>query len=576
MDKRNGLRCASRISVGISMLVLLLITNASAIGQGFTVTSVSTSEVFTKNTNPGQVYWVINVQIDGGGQSITGTIDPSLIKNFMNGKVYTKKNFKIDIKSVNEQVLYDISNEGKGIYRYKFLRFDAPQTCVLGICWRTGEPQLCSNNTNWNIEFGRTYFGYTSKRYCVTKEQVGVKGVYQNPLLKFDANIRLDLGDIVKEKTICSGSAIGCEGSSVSFDDVGTATWTGSLVTGEPAPNQDNFVAVNRLDSNRWQIVRKSDFESYLPSALDTDRDLDRYQDLFKGYSDVVAAERDLNNLINSINGKTNDLLNTDTSFTSSPFTKDTNTGKITVTLERKLTSQNIVFRIRADKVGIYIPSGQPKILDIKTNKFRSGETGSINIQVTNIGDAAGTFSAMLTNCDPITQTTSSQTSRKTLQPGDVDTISMEVSGGNVSEDITRTCSLKVYDANDPSSETISDVTVQLERPRICVPNEIFADGNTIKRCNKDGTIIEIVENCKYGVEYDTRGNIICGEPDQSELLRTGLNDTGLTPVVAGVCNIMDNVPNILSMIFPGPIGILKQGCNIINNPMDFILNQFT
>lgn len=575
MDKRTGLWYAFRITIGISMLIFLLVTNASAIGQGFTVTSVSTSEVFTKNTDPGQVYWVINVQIDGGGQSITGTIDPSVIKNFMNGKVYTKKNFKIDIISVNEQVVYDISNEGKGIYRYELQSFDAPQSCLI-ICWRTGEPQQCSINTNWNLEFGRTYFGYTSKRYCVTKKQVGVKGVYQNPLLKFDAIIRLDLGDIVKEKTICSGSAIGCEGSSVSFDDVGTATWTGSLVTGEPAPNQDNFVAVNRLDSNRWQIVRKSDFESYLPSALDTDRALDTYQDLGKGWSDIAGAGINLNNLINSINIKTSDLLNTDTSFTSSPFTKDANNGKITVTLERKLTSQNIVFRIRADKVGIYIPSGQPKILDIKTNKFRSGETGSINIQVQNIGDAAGTFSAMLINCDPITQTTSSQTPRKTLQPGDVDTISMEVSGGNVAEDITKTCSIKVYDANDPSSETISDVTVQLERPRICVPNEIFADGNIIKRCNKDGTIIEIVENCQYGVEYDKEGTIICGEPDQSELLRTGFNETGLTPVVAGVCKIMDNVPNILSMIFPGPIGFLKQGCNMINNPAEFILNQLT
>lgn len=558
------------VYIAIFIFLILNIQPIDATGQGFTVTSVSTSEVFTKITDPSTVYWIINVQIDGGGQSITGTIDPSTIKNFMNGKVYTNKNFRIDINSANEQVVYDIIDEGVRINKYQLESFDAPQSCPLGLCYRTGDPQQCSN-ADWNIELGKTFFGHTIKRYCVTKQQEAIKGVYQNPLIKFDANIRLDVGDIVKEKTICSGSTLGCDGSSVSFDDVGTATWTGSLVTGEPAPNQNNFVAINRFNSNRWQIVSKSSFEYYLPSALDADSRLNSLANLFKNYGDVGAGDREINNVISSINVQTDNLLMEDSSFTSSPTTKDSNTGRITINLERKLTSQNIVFRIRADKVGIYIPSGQPKILDIKTSKFRSGEEGKIEIQVQNTGDAQGTFTAKLENCDLIIQTTSSQTSRKTLQPGDIDTIPLIISGGNVSEDITRTCSVKVYDINDPDVLTSSNVNIQLQKPRICDPNQEFADGNTIKRCNKDGTIIDIVENCKYGIEHDKKGNIVCKKPEPSDLVRAQLNDTKIHGDVKNACNIVDNIPGLLSVF--EPIGIIKQTCALFTDPKELILN---
>ena len=65
------------------------------------------------------------------------------------------------------------------------------------------------------------------------------------------------VGDVIKEKTICSGSSSGCDGSSVNFDDVGVATWSGSLVTGEPAPNQDNFVALKKLITNTADSISR-------------------------------------------------------------------------------------------------------------------------------------------------------------------------------------------------------------------------------------------------------------------------------------------------------------------------------
>lgn len=489
------------------LFLLFLSISVYAQAQGFTVTSVSTSSVVTKDTDPATVFWIINTQLNGGGQSITGTLEPSTIKNLMGGKAYTKQKLSIDVNSVSEQVFYDVVDEGVPIYKYKEQTFDAPKGLFDVI---TGDPPPCPSGTTWDIPLGKSFFQFAKKRYCITREQVGVKGVYNNPFISFNAKIRLTVGTDIKEKTICSGATQGCDGSSVNFDNVGVATWSGSLVTGEPAPNQNNFVAIKRMDANRWQIARKSTYEIYSPYPATADSSLNSFVNLFPGYSDVTRGDTEINNAITPVNSAADTLLNEDTSFTSSPFTKDSNTGKVAVTLQRSLTSPNVVFRVRADWIGIVIPSGQPKIISVNADKFGSGETGNVNVQVQNIGESSGTFSAMLISCEPFIQSTTAQSSRKTLQAGDVDTIPISVSGGSISEDITKSCSVKVYDVNSPSISTTSGVTLQLEKAKVCIPNRVFADGNTIKKCNKDGSAIEVVENCKYSVISDGKGGFAC------------------------------------------------------------------
>ncbi len=491
------------------VLFLFLSSLAIAQGQGFTVTSVSTSSVVTKNTDPIQVYWIVNTQLTGGGQAITGTISPETVKSFMGNKLYTNKSLLIEASTVDEQIFYEIQNEGIGIYKYKGQTFtDAPN--FLGVT--TGNPSPCPTGANWDILLGRTLFSYGTKRYCITKEQVGIKGVYNNPTIGFNAKIKLSVGTDTKEKTICSGSVSGCDGSSVSFDSVAVATWSGSLVTGDPAPNQDNFVAIKRNDIGKWQIARKSTYEAYFPKVDVTDQKLNTAKTTYERSSDVTKADKEIIDAVTPVNNATATLLGEDTSFTSTPFTKDDNTGKVTLTLKRSLTSPNIVLKVRADWIGLVIPSGQPKILGVQAEKFASGEPGTISIQIENVGEVGGTFSAMLVNCDPFVQTTTTQSARKTLQAGEVDSITISVSGGDEAQTLTKSCSVKVYDVNEPSQEDLYPLTLELTTPKLCVPNKVIADGNIIKKCNQFGTGIEIVKTCKKGVVSDGKGGYICSE----------------------------------------------------------------
>ena len=81
---------ADRYLFGISLFIILVLMPSSyAQTEGFTVTSVSTTSVISKNTDPTTVFWIINVQLNGGGQAISGTISPETIKGFMDGDAFS-------------------------------------------------------------------------------------------------------------------------------------------------------------------------------------------------------------------------------------------------------------------------------------------------------------------------------------------------------------------------------------------------------------------------------------------------------------------------------------------------------
>ncbi|MDO8537701.1 MAG: M64 family metallopeptidase, partial [archaeon] len=543
------------IGCSIVLLIIFLLALFVYAQENFTVSSVSTSDVITRTTQPSQVYWIINTQFNGGGQYITGTINPNTIKGFMNGKASSSQPLTITAEAVNEQVFYDVSNEGVPIYKYRVESFDAPDNCILGICYAIDNPQPCPGTPSWNFEFGKSVFQYTEKRYCIYKEQKGIKGTYNNPTINFSARITAQAGSITKQKTICSGAVAGCDGSSINFDDLGVATWSGSLITGDSPPNQDQFVAIKRSDNNRWQIARRPTFETYLPLPQITNSQLDGLISYIASRNDedqIAYVDSLIATTLTPVNQAADVLLAEDTSFTASPFTKDGNTGRVTITLNRRLTSPNIVFRIRADWIGLVIPSGKPKILNVSTEKFASGESGTINVQIQNVGDVAGTFSVILEGCEPFIQSTTSATSRETIQAGDIKNISIGISGGNISEQLSKTCKVKAYDINDPSSSDSSSVTIELEQAKACIPGKIFADGQSIKRCKADGSGIELVRNCDSGVISDGQGGFTCNQSSQ-----TTSNPQCETDLDCGTGNVCVKELGVCAQ---------KSGCVLVNN----------
>lgn len=188
----------------IVLVILFIFPNVFAQSEGFTVTSISTSSVITNKTNPKDVFWIINTQFNGGGQFITGTITQDTFKSFMGNKVYPKKALNITASAAYEQAIYEIQNEGVRIYKYELQTFEAPISCPLGICYTSADAPPCPQGATWDIPLGISFWGKVKNRYCITKKQVGVKGVYTNPTINFNAKIRLSNGESPIEKMTSS------------------------------------------------------------------------------------------------------------------------------------------------------------------------------------------------------------------------------------------------------------------------------------------------------------------------------------------------------------------------------------
>lgn len=535
----------------ISFFALINLISA----QGVTVTSVSTSSVITKDTSPSNIEWIINTQFTGGGQSIAGTIDSSTMKSFL-GKdsPYPKNALSIQASAVEEKAIYSVDNENIGIYYYDISEwYECPK--FLGLC--KSNPPTCSKSPTFEVKDfadGNPLADYEF-RYCIYKERVGTKGVFNNPTTKFEADISLSVGGDTQQETISSDQ------SSVNFGNVATATWTGNLVTGEALPtNINNYVAIKELSSNMWKIVRESTYDDYDDTEPIADNNLNNLDDT--SWSDDIEYY-EIENAVSGVNYASNIVMSSDASYSENYFSEfNEDTGNFIVTLDRSLGNPNIVFRVKASWIGIVIPVGEPSIISLNSESFGSGETGNIEVEVKNIGDVEGTFSAKLVDCQPFNVISTSATTRVTLSPEEIGKMIITLDAGSTSDDISQDCKIEVYDVNDPSIMTISSVNVAMTTAKVCTPGKISVEGNLIKKCNDEGSRLKTIEKCNNGIGYDEEIGYFCTSTKEE-----GESNSIAEEQVEGFCELDKQCNEIQYCNTQINRCVDKSGClNVINN----------
>lgn len=494
-------------------IFILIFSLSLSSASGVTVTSVSTSSVITKDTEPSSVEWIINTNLDGGGQSLTGTVTSEAMKSFLGeNNPHPDKTLSISVSAVDEEAIYSVDNEKNiGVYYYDTSEWYECPNKFLGLC--TDDPTPCSKSADFEIRDTADYnpaadYEY---RYCVYKERIGTKGVFNEPTVKFEADISLSAGGKTVNKKISSDQ------SSVSLDGVATATWTGTLVTGEGLPkNINNYVAIKETDSNKWKIIRESTYDNFDDAESIADNNLNNLQDT-GGSDDIELYE--VENAVSSANSASNIVMSSDESYSESYFSEfNEDTGNFIVTLDRSLGNPNVVFRVKASWIGLVIPSGEPSILSLDSNSFGSGETGSINVKIKNVGDVEGTFSAKLVDCAPFNILSTSSSTRITLSSGEEGEMLITLDAGSTSDDISKSCKVEVYDVNNPSVVASQFVNLAMTSAKVCTPEKTSAEGNLIKKCNNEGTKLEVIEECEEGVEYDKKLGYFCSlTPEEKE-----------------------------------------------------------
>ena len=470
--------------------MLLISPYLMSIGQDFTVKSISTTKIISNDADVAGAFFMVDT-ILGGGQHIVGEVSQSDFKH-MSG-YETKQPLTIKADTQTEIIDYRIINDNRGIYKYTVTQM-----------------KTCPTSTAYKIPLTGRWMGIPifNEFICVSKLQYATKGSFDNPSVSFDADITLKVG--AKEIT----EKIGSHSSSVSFIDNGnthaTAQWTGSLVTGDQAPNQDNYAPYFYSEfygaNNKWYVAKSLDYNEWMASETTTDSQLQQYvahPDDFNCDS-AEHCTRIIENLVDTPNWRMNKILNSDYKISTyaDKINEESSTGSsVRVMLDRNINAPNILFRVKADWLGVNIPVSEPIIVSVSSTEFGSGEQGRINVQIENRGDVGATFTSTFYGCDPFMMAYSSpKTYIEAHNTGDV---ILFISSGVANYDSSKTCTVKVADFNKPSNYDTAQVSVSMTRAKVCTPNKYDVIGNCIWQCNSAGTRTDNIECCDYGIGYE-------------------------------------------------------------------------
>lgn len=583
-----GLKGPIVLSVLLAMLVPYLVNAQTE--QGFTVTSVSLTNILHPGQTADQTQWLINIVLNGGGQNIVGTLDNSTI-NYQG----LTSSYPLQISGTTnpERAFYVISNTNPTpIYQFSAQTENGTLGLTFGLVSSYTSapscPQTSSSGGTFiserDVEISGLATGHvpTISRVCVYEQIIGYESqVSATPDIESSSTIQLSANN--KQELLNINYS---QQSATSSDNLVQVNWVGSLVTGNSAPGGNLYVAISNPQQNQWNAQSQSAYSSYTtsftgvqaqytssstPYTLQTLPSLCSYLGQGANLTSQSPASIStclLNNIIQPTFATTNQqsqgLLSTSVQIGNSQPTFSQNNGQSTfvITLNNNfVNNQDVTLRVNGSFIGVVIPEGIPKILSAIAPPFNSGNNGTIIVNVQNIGNAQGSFYTTLNNCAGISTTSSPKYS---INAGQSQQITIPIYTSSATQVINEECNVSVIDYNGGGS-TSTMVNIQSKPANQCQPNTSTVEGDYICPCVSVNGVYQTATGsqcttCPYGVISNNNGYSCASPPPtvnkssntQVDLVSTGVNVVQTIVSASSFVSCTPYVGNILDSILPG------------------------
>ena len=548
MGSFKGFPVKEKLALVVGVVVLLafivLATQENGGGgflgaSGLTITSVDQTEIFSPSQNLKGQWWLVNTLI-GGGQSIIGTLTPEQTTSLCHGAdcEYSSE-FPLEIKvdANNELINYEVRNQYEPVYDYYFEQ----KACNREYTWYgtsyCASMPSCSSNDLFMIihtyEPGYVNNGWqedgelSTHRYCLYRTLIGDKGYLDSPNVEFTSQIRLTAnGDSYNEEinsnTQSTVDFIGTDGT------IASASWIGSLVTGDSPPTEAYWTPIYSVAlGQKWHVISSDRWDKYQRTERDTISELNSIKSrCFNSYSvgnECPNAATEITNAIAPTRSDATSVMNSRDPIDSSQVINYLNDRQaqdtsVSITLPaRVINIPNVLFRIRADFIGIKQEVGNPKIRSVDSQCTNSGEPMSVIVEVENAADFQSTFVISMIPCGVFKQKYSSISNQHSLPAWGRDDYVFGVSYGDAADDITKTCEICVTEKGDTSLKHCADVELCLKKPATCSPGRYYLDlnlqGSTcISQCiDTGGQNFEVVRQEQTGQYADSEGCCVLG-----------------------------------------------------------------
>ncbi|MDE1824845.1 MAG: hypothetical protein KGH61_04155 [Candidatus Micrarchaeota archaeon] len=598
----------NRYALLISFLILSLIPTFQAqTGQGFIITGVSLSNILHPGQSSSQTQWIVTASLNGGGQSLVGTLTNQTINYQGYTSVYP---LQISANTSQENAFYLVNNnQPQQIYKFSSLMENGTASNFLGAFQGATLAPICPTTSNGWTNYGEEDFDmyssgitgtrqtYTVARICLYYHLIGIEAsISSSPNTQFSSHFLLSANG---QQELLNVSNIGSQ-SATSTDGKVQINWVGSLVTGNAAPDGSQYVAINDQNSSIWGIQTQNTYQSY-KTAEQTALNLNgqNYQASTSGGSIlpsscsslsvvfsteyILETANCLNTLVQnqftSVNQEASGLWSGGSSIggLAAEYKNYQNQPAFLVTLPSYFTTTNplITLRITGSFIGVVIPEGTPKILSVTSSPFNSGGNGTIKIEVENIGNAEGSFNPSLSNsCQDIS--TQSQPNYA-VSSGQTQEIDIPIYSTGTNENISEQCNVTVADINGGGSSS-AEVVISMKPANECTQGQEVVQGSLICSCVSLNEVYVVgtgneCQSCQYGVVYKNGAPICATNPlptneiENETQLNSSINNAQTAKIIVNdvVVPVATNfvIPAVCSST--GPIaGLCSEGLDYL------------
>lgn len=492
---------------------ILPAVQAQESGQGFTVTSVSLSNILHPGQNVSQTQWLVQLSLNGGGQSLVGTLSSRTINYQGYTSVYP---LQISGTTDPEQAFYLINTASRRpIYTYSTLiENGSVSTAFLGLSVTVNPAPSCPNSPIaerdvYLVPSTLWVFSGTPQiavRVCEYQNQVAQEAtISTTPNIQFASHFSL-LANNEQENLDLSYN----QPSVVSQDGLVQAQWVGSLVTGTAPPDGSQYVAITSQQTNSWTTQSSYNYQNWLTAYqnLQTVLTIQHYtqNNLTATGCNIQQSTTTLyiNQVANCINNYAQSTFTQNNQYAQALLGSSVNIGGSTPQLTTSqgqtafsiplnnyfVTNPVVLLKFSGSFVGVVIPLGKPKVLSVSSQPFTTN--GNISIQVQNVGTAEGSFYLSLNNCNGIKPAHSS--TNYAFQPGQIQWLNLSVSTMGLNQNITEQCSITVTDYNGGGSDT-AQVGITMKHTGLANNGPSNGNQNTTSTVQTTSPVIQMIVN---------------------------------------------------------------------------------
>lgn len=445
--------------------------------------------------------WLLTIVQNDFSQYVTGEFSTEAINQKLNTKEKVKYPLKVTLSSSPQKCLYKLNAQSSSndIYTIEAKRKTSGSTFGENFFTRESCFKACG------LQGSGGYFSSNDfqcegnacatckvvpplgkfEAYCYAKSSIATFGEVDLDKLSFNSEVIATINNQEYRGKLSNENR-----NPVSLGDGRIyANWAGSLVSGIncPSPSGQDIASAYNGNTARWILISRLNYINY------KNYDSNGFGSCLSNYLKGTLTPQDCASKYNSASN----LALSPKEFVAVGGTSKTqpsgtkNDGKYEIELGEAINFPVIVMRIKADLLGIVIPTSQPKIVEQDSECFTTGSNGFITATIKNVGDDDATFFVSV-NCPvPFSQTGNAVSVQ--LAPNTQQLVNIPITGQGNSE-IKKQCVITSVDSENPAKKDTADVTTCVKPIIRCGSGETKCNGVVREKCNAEGSGWSVIE----------------------------------------------------------------------------------